>query len=207
MDKKYLAHLYDTREAIEAIFLFTENASFEEYEQNKMLRSAVERKFEIVGEALNRIKRDNPELLESIREHRKIISFRNILIHGYDNIDNRLVWDVIQNDLNNLREDTETQKSSTVRRPATAHLDRRPCQSEEFTVKRPFRQTRIRKNADRGINYWTLIRRSMIYHALFTVYHFQFKTAVSPNADREERGFFYVTPIRLRTKVRSQGRL
>ena len=107
MDKKYLAHLYDIREAIEAIFLFTENASFEEYEQNEMLRSAVERKFEIVGEALNRIKRDNPELLESIREHRKIISFRNILIHGYDNIDNRIVWDVIQNDLNNLREDAE----------------------------------------------------------------------------------------------------
>ena len=72
-----------------------------------MLRSAVERKFEVMGEALNRIKRDEPEVLSHIRDQRNIISFRNILVHGYDTIDNRIVWDVITDDLSNLIEDVD----------------------------------------------------------------------------------------------------
>ena len=70
-----------------------------------MLQSGIERKFEIVGEALNRIKRDAPEMLDQIREHRSIISFRNILVHGYNGISNRIVWGVIEEDLDNLIED------------------------------------------------------------------------------------------------------
>jgi len=67
----------------------------------------VERKFEIMGEALNRIKRDEPELLQHIRDHRDIISFRNILVHGYDAIDNRVVWGVVAGDLDNLLADID----------------------------------------------------------------------------------------------------
>ncbi len=70
-----------------------------------MLRSAVELKFEIMGEALNRIDRDDPGLLSRIRDCRDIISFRNILVHGYDAIDDRIVWGVIEEDLDNLIED------------------------------------------------------------------------------------------------------
>ena len=60
-----------------------------------------------MGEALNRIQRDDPNLLQHIREHREIISFRNILAHGYDSIDDQIVWDVIENDLDNLIEDVK----------------------------------------------------------------------------------------------------
>ncbi len=67
----------------------------------------MERKFEIMGEALNRIKRDEPELLQHIRDHRDIISFRNILVHGYDAIDNRVVWGVVAEDLDNLLADID----------------------------------------------------------------------------------------------------
>ena len=67
----------------------------------------MERKFEIMGEALNRIKRDEPELLQHIRDHRDIISFRNILVHGYDAIDNRVVWGVVAGDLDNLLADID----------------------------------------------------------------------------------------------------
>lgn len=79
----------------------------DEYEQDELLRSGVERKFEIIGEALNRVSRDNPTLLDKIREHRNIVSFRNTLAHGYDSIDNRIVWGIIEEDLGKLLEDVE----------------------------------------------------------------------------------------------------
>ena len=62
---------------------------------------------EIMGEALTRIRRTEPQLLASIRRHRDIISFPNILIHGYDTVDDRVVWGVIQEDLDQLIEDAQ----------------------------------------------------------------------------------------------------
>jgi uncharacterized protein with HEPN domain len=60
-----------------------------------------------MGEAINRIRRDEPSLLSRIRNYRDIISFRNILVHGYDAIDDRIVWGVIEEDLNDLVEDVD----------------------------------------------------------------------------------------------------
>lgn len=70
-------------------------------------RAAVERKFEIIGEALNRLYREDDEALSQIRDYQRIIGFRNILAHGYDAIDQHLVWDAVQNHLPLLREDVE----------------------------------------------------------------------------------------------------
>lgn len=100
-------HLYDIREAIAAIVRFVHGQTRDAYLQDDLLQSAVERKCEIIGEALNRIRRADPTLLNAIRDHRSIISFRNILAHGYDSIDHRIVWDVITGDLHTLREDVE----------------------------------------------------------------------------------------------------
>ncbi|HEU6447292.1 MAG TPA: HepT-like ribonuclease domain-containing protein [Verrucomicrobiae bacterium] len=69
-----------------------------DYEADRLLRSAVERNFEIIGEALNRIRQNDPVLAARIPENRAIIDFRNLLIHGYDSIDHSRVWGVIQND-------------------------------------------------------------------------------------------------------------
>jgi uncharacterized protein with HEPN domain len=60
-----------------------------------------------MGEAINRIKCDEPSLLSRIRNYRDNISFRNILVHGYDSIDDRIVWGVIEEDLNDLVEDVD----------------------------------------------------------------------------------------------------
>ncbi len=49
-----------------------------------------EREFEIIGEALNRIKKAEPELLEHVSEYHRIIGFRNVVAHGYDIIDEKL---------------------------------------------------------------------------------------------------------------------
>jgi uncharacterized protein with HEPN domain len=107
MEDECLKHLYDIREAAVTILRFVRGKTFHDYEQDELLRSGVERKFEIIGEALNRIGRDHPSILDRIREHRTIVSFRNILVHGYDSIDNRIVWGIIEEDLGKLLEDVE----------------------------------------------------------------------------------------------------
>jgi len=63
-----------------------------------LLQLAIEREFEIIGEALSRLEKVDPETLaDKIPEYRKIIDFRNILAHGYDIIDVAAMWDFVQN--------------------------------------------------------------------------------------------------------------
>ena len=112
MKDESLAHLHDVLQAASAVKAFVAGHGLDDYTCDEQLRSAVERKFEIMGEALSRIRRDDPDLLDHIREHREIISFRNILVHGYDAIDDRIVWDVIEADLDTLVQDVRAILSS-----------------------------------------------------------------------------------------------
>ena len=100
--KKYL---FDIDRAAGLIEDFTDSATLIDYEINDMMRSAVERQFEVIGEAISQLARIEPEIAEAISEHRRIIAFRNILIHGYADVDSRLVWDVVQTRLTQLRTD------------------------------------------------------------------------------------------------------
>ncbi len=68
-----------------------------------MLRAAAEREFEIIGEALTRLARLDEGIAAQIADYRRIIAFRNILIHGYAQVDDRLVWDIIESKLPTLR--------------------------------------------------------------------------------------------------------
>ncbi len=63
---------------------------FTVYETNKMSRWAVEREFEIIGEAMSRINEIDAAI--SILSKHQIISMRNRVIHGYDKIDNEIIW-------------------------------------------------------------------------------------------------------------------
>ena len=97
--KKYL---YDIQYAIGLLREFTGDKKFADYERNTMMRSAVERQFEIIGEAMSQLAKLDPALASRISKYQRIISFRNVLIHGYADVDNRLVWDVIQTNLPTL---------------------------------------------------------------------------------------------------------
>jgi len=91
--------LEDVRQACEEIFAFTEGKTFQDYKQDHLLRSGVERQFEIIGEALNRLVKTAPDVANQISHSKRIISFRNILIHGYNLVEDTVVWDVVAKDL------------------------------------------------------------------------------------------------------------
>lgn len=88
--------LEDVRQAAELIAQFTAGKDFADYDADAMLRSAVERQFEIIGEAVKRLAKLDAAIYAGIPEKSRIIAFRNILIHGYDVVDNQVVWDVIK---------------------------------------------------------------------------------------------------------------
>jgi uncharacterized protein with HEPN domain len=96
-------YLHDIQRALDALADFVDGKSFDDYAAMPMLRAAVERKFEITGEALNQLARRDERLAGRISDFRRIIAFRNILIHGYTDIDDRLVWDIVETKLPTLR--------------------------------------------------------------------------------------------------------
>jgi uncharacterized protein with HEPN domain len=97
-------YLYDIQQAAELVAQFTAGKAFADYQREPMIRLAVERGFEIIGEALSQLAKRDAALAVRISEYRRIIAFRNILIHGYAEVDDRLVWDVVETKLPVLRQ-------------------------------------------------------------------------------------------------------
>ncbi len=94
--------LSDALRAAEAIQSFTSGRTLAEYEQDVMLSSAVERQFEIIGEALNRATQEDASLAAQLPEASHIIAFRNRLAHVYDDISAKLVWSYVVDELPGL---------------------------------------------------------------------------------------------------------
>lgn len=100
-------YLWDARRAAERVARFTAGRGFDEYLADELLRSAVERQLGIVGEALAALRRVDPALAAAVPELPRIVAFRNILVHGYASVDDRLVWGVVERDLAGLRRNLE----------------------------------------------------------------------------------------------------
>jgi len=105
MDEKIKKFLYDINECIENIIAFTEGYDLHRFALDKRTKQAVERNFEIIGEAINNIRKYDAAIADQIRESNKIVGFRNQLIHGYDMISDPITWDIIKNKLPLLAED------------------------------------------------------------------------------------------------------
>lgn len=93
------AYLWDMREAARAIQSFIGDADLDAYSNTPMLHSAVERKFEVIGEALNQLARLDPALAQRIPETVQIVAFRNQLIHGYAVVEHSRVWRIAHESL------------------------------------------------------------------------------------------------------------
>jgi uncharacterized protein with HEPN domain len=94
MQHKIAKYLFDINESILSIELYLgDKRDFNDYNNNKLLRRAVERELEIIGEAINQLKKlDN---LIEINYYKQIISLRNQKIHSYDTIDNETIWGIV----------------------------------------------------------------------------------------------------------------
>ncbi len=101
MENKINKFLFDIKESIEAIESYIKNTSFKTYQENKMLRRAVEREFEIIGEAMYRISKLKPEI--QIKNKEAIIGMRNRIIHGYDIVDEEVIWSTVHDHLPTLK--------------------------------------------------------------------------------------------------------
>ena len=92
-------YLHDMLGACRFLLEFTAERSVDDYRNDRAFRSAIERELPIIGEALMQLERVAPEYASRIPEHRRIIAFRHILVHGYDSLDPVTVWSVIETKL------------------------------------------------------------------------------------------------------------
>jgi uncharacterized protein with HEPN domain len=74
--------LEDIRSAADFVKSVTQGVALERFRQDRLLRQAVERNFEIIGEAVRRLEKDDPDTAARITDYCRIIAFRNVLIHG-----------------------------------------------------------------------------------------------------------------------------
>lgn len=90
------AWLWDIQQAAKRVSRFLDGHDLPSYQSSDLVRSAVERQFEIIGEALSQLGKHSPELAAAVPHWREIIGFRNMLIHGYATIDDTRVWRIAQ---------------------------------------------------------------------------------------------------------------
>jgi uncharacterized protein with HEPN domain len=102
MSRDPRSYLEDVVGASHAILGFVEGVDENRYVRDDMLHSAVERKFEIVGEALSQLSKLHPEITERVERLREIIAFRNLLIHGYAAVRHDRVLDIARRSLPTL---------------------------------------------------------------------------------------------------------
>jgi uncharacterized protein with HEPN domain len=99
--KKYL---YDIVNSCEFVLEMTNGKTVEDYKRERIFRSALERELQIIGEAMLQLDAISPEIAERIAQHRSIIGFRHVIVHGYDSLDPNTVWNVVETKISILLE-------------------------------------------------------------------------------------------------------
>ncbi len=95
MRRETAKFLYDIQSAVQRLQEFTSGKSFDDYKRNTLLRSAVEREFIVIGEAISQLAKADEKTATQLTGYQRIIAFRNVLVHRYDIVDDRLVWGVL----------------------------------------------------------------------------------------------------------------
>ena len=108
MDENINKHLHDILDAINEIesFFGDKPKYFNEFCNDLCLRRAVERDIEIIGEAMNRILKEDRNI--AITNSRKRVDARNYIIHGYDSLSADILWSIVINHLPKLKEEAQT---------------------------------------------------------------------------------------------------
>jgi uncharacterized protein with HEPN domain len=103
MQREIQKYLHDITISIQSINEYlVDQKTFVDYKKNKLLRRGIERELEIIGEAINRILKIDETI--DISDARRIVDLRNWVIHGYDIIDDVIIWGIITRDIPKLKE-------------------------------------------------------------------------------------------------------
>ncbi len=105
MTRQAKKYLFDIHSAIVAIESFLDGYSYSEYEADLKTKSAVERQLGIIGEAVNKYRKEDGSI--NLTHAKEIVNFRNRIIHAYDAIDDSIVWAIKTNHLPVLRQEVE----------------------------------------------------------------------------------------------------
>ena len=101
--KKYLLDILNSIKAINEYL--AGKKSFKAYKQNRVVKRAVERELEIIGEAMNNVLKIETKI--EIVDARQIVNLRNQIIHAYDSVDDNMIWSIVINHLPNLKKEVE----------------------------------------------------------------------------------------------------
>lgn len=113
------AYLLDILHSAKSIREYVARLQFEAFKANQQLQDAVNRRFEIIGEAARRLSEATRAAFPQI-PWRLITAMRNVLIHDYDDVDLKVVWDTAQKDLPTLINALEAHVA-TLRKPDNGH--------------------------------------------------------------------------------------
>ena len=106
MKREIKKYLFDIKEAIESINDYLgDSRDYQKYQANKLLRRGIERELEIIGEATNRILKIDGDI--EISDSRRIVDLRNWVIHGYDKVDDIVIWGILSRDIPLLKEQVD----------------------------------------------------------------------------------------------------
>ena len=103
MERDVQTHLFDVVSNCKRIHEFVREMDFEAYYGDELVKSAVERRFINIGESLSRLKQSDLIIFGKIANAQRIVGFRNVLVHGYESISDRLVWGIIEENLPELQ--------------------------------------------------------------------------------------------------------
>ena len=100
-------YLYDIQRAVELLRELIQQRHFQIMRPMPCCVQQLNAEFEIVGEAMTQLAKADKAVVSRISKYRRFIAFRNVLIHGYAHVDDRLVWDVVETNLSTLSSEIE----------------------------------------------------------------------------------------------------
>lgn len=103
MPRDVAAYLIDANDAARLALEFIDGRQAADLSTDAVLRSALERQVQIVGEALSQLARLDPSYVAKIPDLPRIVALRNILVHGYAAVDRERLWDIATEELPPLR--------------------------------------------------------------------------------------------------------
>lgn len=107
VNRRIKSCLHEILDSSQTIRRYADGKTGEDYDSDELLRNLVERRLAVICKAMRELNRTNPEIASKFAKYREIIGLRTFLVHRYTKIDNRTIWDIVENHLPVLEAEAE----------------------------------------------------------------------------------------------------